>query len=316
MRTPKRRTGLGLCVSLAAALQWGCSGPSPYVRSDEAPRSLAPAEGGSAEESQRAERGNPPFYDVLGKRYHVLSSSEGYRARGVASWYGRDFHGLATSSGETYNMNAMTAAHTTLPIPTWVEVTNLANGKRAIVKVNDRGPFVDNRLIDLSYAAALKLDMVRNGTARVEVRALDAPRDIPATLTAGAQPGAPPTTAAPRPAASPQPEPGGLGARLPPPLGPSAAEAAPLAVPAVPAVASGEMFIQVGAFADRGNAMRLVERLRINGFANALVVADGDGRRALHRVRLGPLNDAVEFDRVRARLRSLGFGESQLVTAR
>ena len=97
--------------------------------------------------------------------------------RGVASWYGRDFHGLATSSGETYNMHAMTAAHTTLPLPTWVEVTNLVNGKRVVVKVNDRGPFVDNRLIDLSYAAATALDMVGTGTTRVEVRAVAPPRD-------------------------------------------------------------------------------------------------------------------------------------------
>jgi rare lipoprotein A len=123
----------------------------------------------------RSDRGNPPFYDVLGKRYHVLPTSSGYVQRGVASWYGRDFHGLATSSGETYNMHALTAAHTTLPLPTWVEVTNLANGKRIVVKVNDRGPFVDNRLIDLSYAAATALDMVRMGTARVEVRAIAPP---------------------------------------------------------------------------------------------------------------------------------------------
>jgi len=106
---------------------------------------------------------DPSTYDVLGRRYYVLPTSDGYRARGVASWYGRDFHGLSTSSGETYNMNAMTAAHTTLPIPTWVEVTNLENGKHVVVKVNDRGPFVDNRLIDLSYAAALELDMVQYG---------------------------------------------------------------------------------------------------------------------------------------------------------
>jgi rare lipoprotein A len=294
-------------------LQWGCSGPSPYVRSDGGPSTAVPAENANAASSARADRGNPPFYDVLGKRYHVLSSSEGYRARGVASWYGRDFHGLATSSGETYNMNAMTAAHTTLPIPTWVEVTNLANGKHAIVKVNDRGPFVDNRLIDLSYAAALKLDMVRNGTARVEVRALDAaPGDVPATLTVSAPPGA----VVPRPGAEPPSEPGGLGAGLPPLLGPRVAEAAPLAVPAVPSAVLGEMFIQVGAFSDRGNAVRLVERLRVNGFTNAFVAADGDGRKVLHRVRLGPLADAREFDQTRARLRSLGFGESQLVTAR
>ncbi len=226
---------------------------------------------------------------MLGKRYHVLPSSDGYHARGVASWYGRDFHGLATSSGETYNMHAMTAAHTTLPIPTWVEVTNLANGKRVVVKVNDRGPFVDNRLIDLSYAAALQLDMVRNGTARVEVRALGATpvSEPPVTTTASAQP----------------------------PLAPPVLTA-PIAVPADDSPAAQPLFVQVGAFGERANASRLVERLQVNGFVNAFVVTDGDGRRVLHRVRLGPLRDAQEFDQVSARLRSLGFGESQLVTAR
>ena len=140
----------------------------------------------------RRDRGNPPFYDVLGKRYYVLESSEGYQAKGVASWYGGDFHGLSTSSGERYDMHAMTAAHTTLPIPTWVEVTNLGNGKRVIVKVNDRGPFVDSRLIDLSYAAATALDMIRAGTARVEVRAIGEPPSPAKTTAAAPAPPAPP----------------------------------------------------------------------------------------------------------------------------
>ncbi len=123
---------------------------------------------------------NPSYYVEFGKRYYIRESSEGYRERGVASWYGGDFHGRKTSSGERYDMHAMTAAHPTLPIPTWVEVTNLGNGKHVIVKINDRGPFVDQRLIDLSHAAASALDMVRTGTARVEVRAVDAPPEATA----------------------------------------------------------------------------------------------------------------------------------------
>jgi rare lipoprotein A len=290
VRRARRRAGLVIGALLAAALQAGCSTPSSFVRPPDPSASLP---GADSLNSQRSARGNPPFYDVLGKRYHVLPSSDGYSARGIASWYGRDFHGLATSSGETYNMHAMTAAHTTLPIPTWVEVTNLANGKRVVVKVNDRGPFVDNRLIDLSYAAALELDMVRNGTARVEVRALGAApvaeppvSEPPVTTTASAQP----------------------------PLAPPVLTA-PIAVPAGESAAQ-PLFVQVGAFGDRANATRLVERLQVNGFANAFVVTDGDGRRVLHRVRLGPLRDAHEFDQVSSRLRSLGFDESQLVTAR
>lgn len=233
----------------------------------------------------RGDRGNPPFYDVLGKRYHVLPSSSGYVERGIASWYGRDFHGLSTSSGEVYDMNAMTAAHTTLPLPTWAEVTNLANGKHVVVKVNDRGPFVDNRLIDLSYAAATALDIVRDGTARVEVRAI-APQS-------GSQ--REPTFAAAAPA----------------PLGMLGAPA-PAPVPATPPPAD-RMFVQVGAFSQADNAARLVARLRASGFGDTQVVTQPDGRRILHRVRLGPIRDAGEFDALSARLLAIGVGGSRLV---
>jgi rare lipoprotein A len=121
----------------------------------------------------RARLGNPPFYEVYGQRYTVLPAASGYLERGVASWYGPDFHGERTSTGEPYDMYSMTAAHKTLPLPAYARVTNLANGRSVIVRVNDRGPFKANRIIDLSYAAALRLDMVRNGTTLVEVRAVE-----------------------------------------------------------------------------------------------------------------------------------------------
>jgi rare lipoprotein A len=120
----------------------------------------------------RSAHGNPPFYDVFGQRYFVLPAATGYLERGVASWYGPTFHGGNTSSGEQYDMYGMTAAHKTLPLPTYARVTNLKNGKSIVVRINDRGPFVANRLIDLSYTAAAKLDMLREGTTLVEVRAL------------------------------------------------------------------------------------------------------------------------------------------------
>jgi rare lipoprotein A len=121
----------------------------------------------------RSPYGNPDYYEVGGRRYHVMKSSKGYVERGIASWYGSKFHGHRTSSGELYDMNAMTAAHPTLPIPTYVEVTNLRNGRKVIVKVNDRGPFLRNRIIDLSYVAAVKLGITAEGTGLVEVRAID-----------------------------------------------------------------------------------------------------------------------------------------------
>jgi len=117
--------------------------------------------------------GNPETYVVRGKRYRTMDSSSGHVERGVASWYGKKFHGRKTSSGERYDMYAMTAAHKSLPLPTYAKVTNLENGRTAVVRINDRGPFHGTRVIDLSYAAARKLDVVAKGTASVEVRSID-----------------------------------------------------------------------------------------------------------------------------------------------
>jgi peptidoglycan lytic transglycosylase len=130
--------------------------------------------------------GNPKSYVVFDKRYYVMESSKGFVEKGIASWYGTKFHGRRTSSGETYDMHAMTAAHKNLPLPTYVKVTNLNNGKHIIVKVNDRGPFHENRVIDLSYTAAIKLDIVKKGTGLVEVRAIEPGQPIPVSSSAGA----------------------------------------------------------------------------------------------------------------------------------
>jgi rare lipoprotein A len=142
----------------------------------------------------RSALGNPPFYDVLGKRYFVLANAEGYKERGVASWYGPTFHAKNASNGDPYDMYAMTAAHKTLPLPAYARVTNLANGRSVVVRVNDRGPFVGNRIIDLSYTAAYKLDMLRAGTAFVEVEAVT-PGALATTAAAVAPAAPPPLTA-------------------------------------------------------------------------------------------------------------------------
>jgi rare lipoprotein A len=283
-----------LGLVLAAALA-GCASQPPAGRAEPRVQQSLPAP---------SSRGNPPFYDVLGRRYYVMASSDGYRERGVASWYGRDFHGLTTSSGEVYDMHSMTAAHTRLPIPTWVEVTNLENGRRTVVRVNDRGPFVKDRIIDLSYAAALELDMVRKGTARVEVRALSAP---PATYTADS---APPDRAVASLA--------GMPSSAPPP---AARAPATIAVAGVAgfggsSVPAPNLYVQAGAFSERANAASLVARLSAAGFPNPTVVSEQGGRRTLHRVRLGPVADANEFDRVRERLRAFGVADSHLVVDR
>ena len=123
----------------------------------------------------KSRSGNPETYVIDGVTYRVMDTSAGYREEGMASWYGGYFHGRRTSSGDIYDMYLMTAAHKSLPLPTYVRVTHLGNGRSVILRVNDRGPFVDDRIIDLSFAAATKLGMAEIGTAQVEVVALDPP---------------------------------------------------------------------------------------------------------------------------------------------
>ena len=140
--------------------------------------------GGSSSKSTsaKANHGNPSSYVVHGKRYYVMDDSEGFVQRGIASWYGRKFHGRRTSSGEVYNMHDMTAAHKTLPIPVYVHVRNLDNGRTAIVRVNDRGPFIDGRIIDLSYAAATRLGVDGPGTANVEISVIERGQTEPTSV--------------------------------------------------------------------------------------------------------------------------------------
>lgn len=132
--------------------------------------------------TKKSKRGNPSSYVVHGKRYYVLDSAEGFAQRGIASWYGIKFHGRKTSSGETYNMHDMTAAHKTLPLPVYVHVKNLDNGRSAVVRVNDRGPFISGRIIDLSYAAAKKLGVKGPGTANVEISVVQKGQTRPSSV--------------------------------------------------------------------------------------------------------------------------------------
>jgi len=172
-------------ILLAASLS-GCS-ITPSIVSDSdggPPRGSVDVNhipNATPKDEPRSRYGNPKSYVVRGKRYYVKSTSQGHVERGIASWYGNKFHGRRTSSGETYDMYGMTAAHKTLPLPTYAQVTNLENGRRIIVKINDRGPFHNNRIIDLSYTAASKLDILRKGTGMVEVVALNPGQPAPST---------------------------------------------------------------------------------------------------------------------------------------
>ncbi len=170
-----------LAVFGSLLLLTGCGEIPPFGSTLKAPADSAPSQ--QVDLSQvadaiprlepRSRYGNPETYTVAGKTYRVRKSSQGFIETGIASWYGTKFHGRRTSSGEPYDMFAMTAAHKTLPLPTYVEVRNLDNGRQTIVRVNDRGPFREHRIIDLSYAAASRLGITQTGTARVEIRAID-----------------------------------------------------------------------------------------------------------------------------------------------
>lgn len=203
--------------------------------------------------------GNPATYTVLGKTYRVLRDARGYRERGIASWYGAKFHGRPTSSMEPYDMCAYSAAHKTLPLPSYARVRNLSNGRSVIVRINDRGPFHEGRIIDLSYVAALKLGVYETGTAPVEVEAI-VPGDAP-----------PP----PRP------------------------------------VQGGQVYLQLGAFAQRDNALHMEAQLRRDG-EPVRVVESTDGGMRLYRVHAGPYS-AETVEEAKARLRLQGYPATPIV---
>ncbi|MDX1518323.1 MAG: septal ring lytic transglycosylase RlpA family protein, partial [Woeseiaceae bacterium] len=248
--------------------------------------------------------GTGPVYEVLGRRYAVLPTSNGYKERGVASWYGKKFHGRLTSNRETYDMYAMTAAHKTLPLPTYVRVRNLRNDKSVVVRINDRGPFVHNRIIDLSYAAAVKLDMIRDGTSLVEVTVVNAIEDF------GDQPGrrvqaAPPPVAATASAAAPVPA---------DPLSPTiAADPPPDSSQAITDV-EHDVYVQVGAFGSRENAERRHRLLLDKGIGTAFIHTDTSVTPALYRVRVGPIAEVIQYDILVEELENLGILDPYLVT--
>jgi rare lipoprotein A len=310
---PERGLALPLCAAVAIGMAACSSAPprpqSPSPAATPEPETPPPAQSVPdvvPRSESRSRSGNPPFYDVLGKRYFVLSSNVGYLERGVASWYGPGFHKVRTSTGEIYDMYGMSAAHKTLPLPAYVRVTNLQNGRSIVVRVNDRGPFVGNRIIDLSYTAASKLDMLRNGTAMVEVRSLDAapalaPAPAPALeapiTAADSAPAAAPLTASPLEATS-----------AAAPLAGSAVAGSAVTQVAVPAA----LFIQAGAFSDPKNAERLVEKLRGGGYGKIFVRDNEIAGRRMYRVRIGPVPNVAEYDRIVAALARVGVHDAHL----
>lgn len=219
-------------------------------------------------------------YVVYGHRYHTLDSGDGFIQRGIASWYGRKFHGKRTSSGERFDMYAMTAAHKRLPLASRVAVTNLANGRRVVVRINDRGPFVRDRIIDLSYAAAKQLGMLSKGTASVEIRTLSA-----------------------------QPVAAGNGDER-------AVAETPASAQSAAGVPDEVFFVQVGAFADRANAYRLQQQLRAAKLATPVRVEPVErGQNTYYRVRLGPLRDRNAAGQLTRQLADHGVSDARTVAS-
>jgi len=218
--------------------------------------------------------GNPASYVVAGKRYYVMKTNKNYRKKGIASWYGKKFHGRSTSSGEKYNMYGMTAAHKTLPLPSYVRVTNLKNNHSIIVKVNDRGPFHANRIIDLSYAAATKLNIIATGTGVVEVEVID-PRYF-AKRT-------------------------------------SASKKKPISItPIANRKNDYIMYLQVGAFVSNTNAQQLFNKL-LSNFKNVRINSEKTAKQRIYRVQIGPIYSVVEADKLALKVKKMGFNLPHVV---
>ena len=236
--------------------------------------------------------GNPDDYEVFGVNYQVMASNTNFSQQGLASWYGTKFHGQRTSSGEPYDMFAMTAAHKSLRIPTYVEVTNLDNNRMAIVKVNDRGPFHEGRIIDLSYAAATRLGVAETGTARVTIRVIEVAKpqqEIPVTDVSDKV-----TTA-----------------------GLVVDDSAVINVIELPVeiLAADEFYVQVAAFSSEENAKRMRDDLNAKQFNSVRIHIEGVPDKLLYRVRIGPLLSKLVAEKLVSQLKEINHNNVRIVAS-
>jgi len=216
---------------------------------------------------------------VAGRKYTPMQSVSSYDESGVASWYGADFHGKNTANGESYDMHTLSAAHKTLPMPTLVRVTNLENDRTVIVRVNDRGPFVKDRLIDLSQAAAKELGYLNQGTARVRVQTLDQKPLLQAAASPATQ----------------------------------AANAVPVHItPLKQQTAAGNIFVQLGAFSSQENANQLRDQM-LQQYPNTALHAKQIATQTFYRVRIGPFSHMHEIEKTMISLQNSGYNKAIVV---
>ncbi|BBP81243.1 septal ring lytic transglycosylase RlpA [Pseudomonas sp. No.21] len=259
-------------------------------------------------------KANP--YTVLGKTYYPMSDARRYQATGTASWYGTKFHGQATANGEAYDLYGMTAAHKTLPLPSYVKVTNLDNGRTVILRVNDRGPFYSDRIIDLSFAAAKKLGYAETGTARVKVEGID-----PNEWWAAQGRPVPMVLAQPQQVAKPQPAPAPVQVasapveQYTPPPAQHAAAVLPVQIDAKKngSLGASGLYLQVGAFANPDAAELLKDKLSGMVSAPVFISSVVRNQQILHRVRLGPIDTQGEAQQLQDSVRLANLGQPTLV---
>lgn len=225
----------------------------------------------------RTMAGNRSPYTVNGRSYRVMQREEGFQQTGLASWYGEKFHGHQTSNGEIFDMYQVSAAHTGLPIPSFLRVTNLENQRSIVVRVNDRGPFHNDRIIDLSYAAAYKLGFANQGTALVHLEAIVPSQNVMLASNTATNP---PSTA-----------------------------------PGASSAAAGERYLQAGAFSDMRAAQRLSDRLRDLTSRPVFIrsIQAANTHQQLHRVRVGPISDPREIERISELMQSANLGQPYVV---
>ncbi len=262
---------IGMTVMLTGCGKSHVASDPSYKSHKHASASLPSGKGGYVK------RGKP--YKVMGQWYYPLESARNYDQTGTASWYGKKFHGRKTANGERYDMHAMSAAHKTLPLPTMVRVTNLDNGRSVVVRVNDRGPFVKSRIIDLSYAAARSLGYDKKGTAHVRVQALDG-NNVSSTRN------------------------------NPPALSKPTRQVSNRAVSYPAATQDGGIYVQLGAFSSRSNANQLRQEL-IDAFPSIRI--HHKSRPDLYRVRIGPFHEVSETESIIISLQKQGYNNTVVV---